>query len=187
MYQALNVYLGSEKMSVDNTTAVSGKSYTALEHHWDEAFGYFGVPFDFPTGSVDRFWGEYCVKQDVALGTNTIMMGNFLKGRAAISADILADRDDAITVIRENWEDIAAHQAMDYLTSAASNMGDKAKLFHYLSEAYGFIWSLRYAAENTRKMTPQEVENAIAQFGENLWDLTLQDIQAIKASIDTNY
>ncbi len=51
MYQALNVYFGPGKIDLDNTTAVdptTGKYYTLMEHSWDEAFGYFGVPIDFP-------------------------------------------------------------------------------------------------------------------------------------------
>jgi hypothetical protein len=31
----------------DNSTAVVGKAYTALEHAWDEGFGYFGATRDF--------------------------------------------------------------------------------------------------------------------------------------------
>ncbi|MES1159523.1 MAG: DUF4856 domain-containing protein, partial [Bacteroidota bacterium] len=37
--------------TIDNTTVVSG-SGTALEHHWDEAFGFFGVPINFPTSTT---------------------------------------------------------------------------------------------------------------------------------------
>lgn len=45
----LNVDLGQDKgLNVDNTTAAkAGVSYTNLEHHWDEAFGYFGAARDF--------------------------------------------------------------------------------------------------------------------------------------------
>ena len=52
-YQAVSVYLSDERMgnSVDNTNLVDGKNYTLMEHYFDEAFGYFGVPIDFPTNT----------------------------------------------------------------------------------------------------------------------------------------
>ena len=51
-YQITNVYLGDGKMDVDNADQVdpdNGKYYTTMEHHWDEAFGYFSDAVDFPT------------------------------------------------------------------------------------------------------------------------------------------
>ena len=45
----LSVDLGSQKgLNADNTKPYkSSHNYTALEHHWDEAFGYFGAAADF--------------------------------------------------------------------------------------------------------------------------------------------
>lgn len=45
----LSVDLGQDKgLNVDNSgPAKAGVTYTALEHHWDEAFGYFGAARDF--------------------------------------------------------------------------------------------------------------------------------------------
>ena len=191
MNQALNVYFGDAKMDVDNTTAVDaagGKYYTAMEHHWDEAFGYFGVPTDFPTTPSTRFWGKYCMSQDAILNSNADMMNNFLKGRAALSADVLTDRDAAITAIRTEWEDISAHQAMKYLDDAIGYFGnDEAKFFHALSEAYAFAWNLRYAPEETRRMDPTAHASLMALFGTNFWSLTIGDLNTIKNTIDTNY
>src|SRR5690606_31443696 len=115
-----------------------------MEHHWDEAFGYFGVPTDFPTTAATRFWGKYCNSQNANLGSNAVMMNNFLKGRAAISNGVYADRDAAIQEIRLMWENISAHQAMKYIDNAVGYFGtDDAKFMHAVSEAYGFIWNLR--------------------------------------------
>lgn len=187
-YQALNVYLGPSKMNVDNTTPVSGEAYTNMEHHWDECFGYFSVPVNFPTAPSLAFWGKYCNSQNAALNSNQVMMGSFLKGRAAISNNVMADRDAAIVAIREMWEKIAAYQAMHYLTQAAGYYGtDQAKYLHVLSEAYGFIYSLRFAPVETRKMSITEVDNLLADFNGNLWSLSLNDVNAIKAAIDANY
>ena len=44
----------------DNVTAdepAAGKYYTEMEHHWDEAYGYFTDTTDYPAGGTDRFWG----------------------------------------------------------------------------------------------------------------------------------
>lgn len=191
MYQALNHYFAPTQMGVDNTTAVdpgNGAYYTQLEHHWDEAFGYFGVGIDFPTTIPTDFWGKYCNSANATLGSNAVMMDNFLKGRAAIKANVTADRDAAIIAVKNMWEKIAAQKAIDYLNLAITNFGtDQAKSMHVLSEAYGFSYSLRFAPTDTRKMTTTEVDALLAQFGTNLWNLSLADIQAIKATIESKY
>lgn len=190
-YQALNIYLGSTNMAADNTNPVAGQTYTALEHYWDEAFGYLGVPTDFPTSPALAFWGKYCnsVNTNVpALNANAVMMNNFKKGRAAISNKVLVDRDAAIVEIRKMWENIAAYQAMRYLDLAVTNFGtDQAKCLHVLSEAYGFINCIRYAPLETRRMTQSEIDALLAQFNGNLWSMSLADINAIKAALDTKY
>lgn len=187
-YQALNVYLGATNMNADNTTLVSGKPYTAMEHYWDEAFGYFAVPTDFPTTPAIGFWGKYCNSQNTALNSNSVMMSGFLKGRAAISNKVMADRNAAIVQVKEMWEKIAAYQAMRYLDLAVTNFGtDQAKCMHVLTEAYGFINSLRYAPLDTRKMSQSEIDALLADFNGNLWTITLNDINSIKAALDAKY
>jgi hypothetical protein len=37
----------------DNTMADGTDPYTAMEHHWDESFGYFGAARDYNTGYID--------------------------------------------------------------------------------------------------------------------------------------
>lgn len=191
MYQSLNVYLGAEKMAVDNTTAVdpaNGSFYTALEHHWDEAFGYFAVPVDFPTTAALGFWGKYCNSQDATIGSNTVMMNNFKKGRAAIAANVLADRDAAMLEVKNMWEKIAAYQAMKYLNDAVLNFGvDQAKTLHVLNEAFGMINSVKYCPLDTRKMTASEVDAILAKFGTNFWNISLATINEIKADLDAKY
>ena len=188
MNQALNSYFGETNMGVDNTLIVDGKTYTQLEHHWDEAFGYFGVATNFPTVMATDFWGKYCNSQDAVLGSNAKMMNNFLKGRAAISNKVLVDRDAAILEIKNTWEDICANQAMKYLTDAVSYYGtDNGKFLHAVSEAYTFVWCLRYAPDNTRNMTQLEVTGIINLFGTNFWNLSTANLNTIKAAIDLKY
>jgi hypothetical protein len=191
MYQALNHYFADAQMDVDNTTAVDaagGKFYTQMEHHWDEAFGYFGVEIDFPSSAGTRFWGKYCNSQDATLGSNDVMMNNFLKGRAAISNDVYADRDAAIQAIRVMWENISANQAIKYMEDAIGYFGtNNAKYLHALSEAYGFARNLRYAPDATRRMSQAEVASLIDLFGDNFWNLTNTDLSTIKSTIEANY
>lgn len=189
--QALNEYFGDVKMSVDNTTAVNasqGEYYTTMEHHFDEAFGYFGVDPNFPTVAATRFWGKYCNSQNATLNSNNDMMSNFLKGRAAISGKELGDRDQAIAAIRTEWEEISAYQAMTYIDAAISNFGtDNAKFLHALSEAYAFSWNLRYAPVETRRMNPSEHSALMAQFPTNFWSITIAELNDIKNTINAKY
>ena len=191
MHQALNVYFGPGKMDVENTTAVdpaNGKYYTEMEHHFDEAFGYFGVDIDFPNTIPSDFWGKYSNSQDALLNCNSDMMDNFRMGRAAITGNVLADRDAVILAIRTEWEDISAYQAIDYLDQAIASFGsDDAKFLHVLSEAYAFAWNLRYAPVETRRMNPTEHSALMALFNSNFWDMSIADINAIKSTLQAKY
>lgn len=191
MYQALNVYFGAGKMDVDNSSAVdpsSGLYYTTMQHHFDEAFGYFGVSPDFPNTIPSDFWGKYCNSQHSNLNSNADMMNNFLKGRAAIGANYLSDRDAAILAIRTEWEDITANQAIKYLDQAVTYFGtDDAKFLHVLSEAYAFAWNIRYAPVETRRMNPTEHSDLMNLFKPNFWNMTIADINAIKNELQTKY
>ena len=52
-YQGTSVYM--PKIDVDDNTVPSsdGAAYTAMEHHWDESFGYFGAARDYNTMYTD--------------------------------------------------------------------------------------------------------------------------------------
>ncbi|MGB3947230.1 MAG: DUF4856 domain-containing protein [Bacteroidia bacterium] len=65
-YQAVSVYL-ENLTTADNTTVVDGQG-TVMEHNWDEAFGYFGVPTDFPTTVTGlKYWGSYSNQRNSVL------------------------------------------------------------------------------------------------------------------------
>ena len=51
-WQATSKYM-SKIPTDDNTVAVDGKTYTEMEHHWDESFGYFGAALDYNTAYTD--------------------------------------------------------------------------------------------------------------------------------------
>lgn len=163
-YQGTAVYLGDGKMNVDNETVVPGEG-TAMEHHWDEAFGYLGVPTDFPTNTTGiRFWGKYINGRDGLLGLNDEIMDAMISGRAAISNDDLATRDAQIPVVREKWELAVASTALHYLNSGLATIDtDPGVAHHALSEAIAFIMDLKYGPSN--KITNAEVDALLVQLG----------------------
>jgi hypothetical protein len=52
-WQGTSKYMS--KIPTDDNTVASGDgaAYTAMEHHWDESFGYFGAALDYNTGYTD--------------------------------------------------------------------------------------------------------------------------------------
>ena len=58
MWGAIAYWQGTSKYMTkipndDNTMSDDGDPYTAMEHHWDESFGYFGAARDYNTGYSD--------------------------------------------------------------------------------------------------------------------------------------
>jgi len=58
MWGAIAYWQGTSKYmskipNDDNTVSDDGDPYTAMEHHWDESFGYFGAARDYNTGYTD--------------------------------------------------------------------------------------------------------------------------------------
>ena len=142
-YQAHSVYLSDQRMRADNTEPAFGAS-TARAHYFDEAFGYFGVPPDFPTDTDGvKFWGDYCNDRDRLLGTNTIME-SFLTGRAAIVAGDESAQSAAVNSIKQRWELTAAGSAIHYLNLALLHAPDPARRAHDLTEAIAFAQAIGY-------------------------------------------
>ena len=191
-YQATAVYFGDGKMDVDNETVEPGEG-TAMEHHWDEAFGYFGVPTDFPvTTDGVVFWGKYSNGRDALLGTNTDMMEGFIKGRAAISNDDLETRDEAIEEVRATWEKVSAATAVHYLNAALANPDDVARRHHAISEAIAFTYSLQF--NPIKAVSNTQVQDWIAQMAGsadvdqmNLYQVTDADLEAVRSAISTTF
>ncbi|PRY10950.1 uncharacterized protein DUF4856 [Pontibacter ummariensis] len=185
--QAVEGYLSEEKIgaAVDNITVTPGEG-TKMEHHWDEAFGYFGAPKDFPTNVADaKYWANYSNKVDAVLGSNKVLMDAFLKGRAAISAKDMAGKDEAIATIRKEWERLVAAAAIHELNAAKNNLADQAKKSHYLSEAIGFVMGLQYKTD--RKLSDAKFQEVMNAIGPNLYQTTADDINAAINILSTAY
>lgn len=192
MYQQTGIYLEPGKMDADNVTITEGEG-TDMEHHWDESFGYYGVPIDFPTSTDGvRFWGDYCNDRDELLGTNATIMNAYLKGRAAISNNDLTTRDAQINIIQPAMDEVAASTALHYVNSAISNFNDPARKFHALSEAVAFYYSVQFNPD-TRSSTA-DVNSALMLMGGstnfmqmNFWATELSDLETVRTNIANIY
>ncbi|OWP64161.1 DUF4856 domain-containing protein [Hymenobacter amundsenii] len=186
-YQAVDTYLKDEKIgsAVDNKTVTPGEG-TAMEHHWDEAFGYFGAPTNFPTNLTGlTYWANYSNQVDPALKSNKTMMDAFLKGRAAISNNDMAGKTAAATALRTEWERVVAASAIHELNAAKGVVADQALKSHYLSEARGFVMGLRYKGD--RKISDAVQAQVLAKIGDNLYLTTGTDITDAINLLSTAY
>lgn len=177
-YQVVEGYLSAEKIgpAVDNTTVKEGEG-TPMEHHWDEAFGYFGAPADFPANLTGlKYWANYSNQVNAATGSNKALMDAYLKGRAAISAKDMAGKDAAAATLRSEWEKLVVSAAIHELNAAKTQVADQALKSHYLSEARGFVMGLKYKAD--RKITDAQYTQVMAKIGTNLYTTTGADIAA---------
>ncbi|MEQ8706505.1 MAG: DUF4856 domain-containing protein [Phaeodactylibacter sp.] len=187
-YQSLTVYFGDDRMNVDNEDVVPGEG-TAMEHHWDEAFGYYGVPVDFPLNKDGiAFWGVYSDRRDPILNCNQDMMDAFIKGRAGISNDDLKARDEAISEIRQTWETVTGATAISYLNTAVESFDDMAIRAHALSEAIAFTYAIQFSPE--KRMTNAEVTAVLEDIAGSsdftqmdLYNTTPQRLEAAKLKL----
>ena len=144
--------------SDDNTTASdpdNGKYYTSMEHHWDEAYGYFTDATDYPTNGTNRFWGKYANNTlEPVIGSATNIANAFRTGRAAIAADRINPgagfTEDAIAqaaIITTEAQRMVAGMAIHYLNATKQKVADgesQNKVCHYLSEAWAFIYGIQF-------------------------------------------
>ncbi|MFT4594371.1 MAG: hypothetical protein ACI9UR_000530 [Bacteroidia bacterium] len=193
-YQVMEVYLSGERMgAVGNSELVDDKNYTNMEHYFDEAFGYFGAPVDFPSGAMledngFRFWSKYCNSREEGLypGINNEIALAFRTGRAAIVAKDYDVRDEAIQTIQQKWAIVIAASAVSYLNQALSAAGtDEYKRHHKMSEAVGFMLGLKYhfAGGNSKyppHFTHMHIGQALSEIGPstNLYTVTDTNIES---------
>lgn len=185
--QSVEGYLTEEKIgaAVDNATVTPGEG-TKMEHHWDEAFGYFGAPVDFPANTTGlKYWANYSNQVDAALGSNKAMMDAFIKGRAAISAKDMEGKNEAAATLRTEWERLVAASAIHELNAAKTNIADQAKKSHYLSEAIGFVMGLQFKSD--RKLSTAKYEEVMSAIGANLYETTADDINEAINILSTAY
>ena len=144
-YQIVNNYMsGGIASTVDNSTIIPG-SGTAMEHNWDLAFGYWGVPVDFPTNKTGaKLWGSYSTQVDSGYHANKILMTAFLTGRAAISNKDNATKLAQATIIMQTFERLTGAAALQEIQEIKASLNDNIVRNSRMSECYGFVNSLKY-------------------------------------------
>jgi hypothetical protein len=128
-YQMLSIYLSDDRVgdAIENTILVDGQNYTPMEHHWDEAFGYLGVPVDFSSDwPSDRnsecvFWGNYTRGRDALLGSSDVIDGLPLKpAEQPFLLKMYDVKNEQRDIIYDELERICAATAIHYINSALS-------------------------------------------------------------------
>jgi len=206
--QMLNNYLspavldaGDNIANNDNGVVEEGKSYTTMEHKWDEAYGYlYGTAADLadPNASIgadDDFLNKYVgrVEGDADFaGIAADIYNAFKKGRAAIVAKEYEIRDEQAAIIREKVSAIIGVRAVYYLQQgkAAIEQTNFGTAFHDLSEGYGFIYSLQFTREpnsNNPYLTKSEVdgilEDLFADGANGFWDVKPETLDQLSETI----
>ena len=174
----------------DNENAVdvdAGKYYTQMEHHWDEAYGYFTDAADYPTNGTNRFWGKYANKSYLEdnLGSATDISTAFRTGRAAISSHnipaALEQRDIIISEVKQMQAGMAIHYLNDVKSKVSSGAGQTA-INHSMSEALAFIFGIQFISE-TPDMSNAEVMSLVNQIEPGVADFSM-NIASINSFID---
>jgi hypothetical protein len=167
-YVIINRFMtDSVNSSVDNTTVIAG-SGTKMEHNWDQAFGFFGVPVTFPTVTTGvKYLGSYCNQVDAGLHSNSSIMNAFLKGRAAISAKDLTTKNTQAQLLITTLDTLNAAaivQEMKETDAFFSGTVDLQSAYGTLSEALGFVRSLKYNTSTSRVITDAQITQLLALF-----------------------
>ncbi len=203
--QMLNNYLstavldaGTNVADNDAGTVADGKTYTNMEHKWDEAFGYlYGTDSaTLPVLGADSFLNKYLkrVEDDTDFaGIANEVYNAFKLGRAAIVAGDYDLRDQQAEIIREKISEVIGIRAVYYLQQGKANLGtDTGSVFHDLSEGFGFVYSLQF----TRKpgtsepyFTKTEVDAFISTLlsGNGFWDRTAGELDTMSDTISAKF
>ena len=195
------IYLDAGANLINNTNKVlvENSNYTAMEHFWDEAYGYiYGA--DDATTNTKKYWSSYIEQVNADADFNTVsseVNAAFRKGRAAIVANDYLVRDQQIDIIQRNLALVAAVRSVFYMQEGKSKLttDNGASAFHALSEGYGFIMALRYTRQpgtDNPYFSKTEVDTMLASLtnGTNgLWDIdTLSPkLDAISAQIASKF
>jgi len=210
--QMLNNYLSPQVLDEadnrennNNDLVEAGKSYTTMEHKWDEAYGYLygdaSVSAENPMNSIaendDKFLFNYIEQvaaDDDFVGIAQETFDAFKTGRAAIAAKNYQIRDEQAEIIKENISLIFAVRAIHYLEAGKNkiNDGNRTGGFHALSEAYGFLYSIRFS-QNPNTNQPYLSASDVNMFMNELmaengfWSVTPEKLSEISEAIASAY
>jgi hypothetical protein len=171
----INSYL--DKTTTDDNNSATAGGGTAMQHDWDLAFGYAGLPADYDSSKA---YASTEANRPLALGGyfrergRYIMAGGtifdaFRTGRAAINNRDYQRRDAAIATIKLTLERTLAASAHAYM-GISQGSSDIATRFHALSEGYGFILALKYRQANS-PLSSADYQTLMNLINTNFYDL----------------
>lgn len=182
--QVLNQHLGEEvlgdaQLQKDNSNLVmvTGKRYTALEHHWDRAYAYMGRE---NSKFTPLFIANYLEKETKDMpflaGIDERVYTAFYKGRKAVVDKDYTEMKKQAAIIRGELNKLLAARAIYYLKKGIPDLREDVRnAFHGLSEAYGFIYALNVARkeDGSSYLSPAEINRILAEFrGEHgFWEV----------------
>ena len=167
--QIVNNYLhpnqldsGDNIANNDNDVLDGDSNYTKMEHKWDEGFGYLyghlddmGIGEDLasagssPSGEGNLLM-KYFKKVDEAdgyqPGVGQVVYDAFIAGRTAIVNKDYAERDAQADIIQVELSKVVGYYAVHYMNDYVAKLseGNIGGAHHSLSEAWGFLFSLKY-------------------------------------------
>lgn len=162
--QILNVHLDeavllNEQLRNDheNGKLLPGRNYTALEHHWDLAWGYY------------QYWLPLVENSEIsALKKSRITLYRaFALGRQALTEYRYTDALEQMRIVRSELSKVAAANALHLLTGTRtlSNLQEEpAHALPFLGQALGAIYALQFTrnVEGKPYFTYDEVKALIA-------------------------
>lgn len=207
--QICNNYLSSSVLDAgtnrsDNNEGVTseGNPYTAMEHKWDEAYGYlFGANPDNadPLANLgdDSFLNKYLASVDLDPDFGGIaedIFNAFTLGRAAIVEKEYELRDEQANILRGLISKVVAIRAVFYLQQGKIALlnEDYGGAFHNFSEGLGFVYSLRFTRRPNSEesyFSSSEVFDLFSQMtGENgFWSLTENSLDELSEVIAAKF
>lgn len=210
--QMLNNYLstavldeGENRQNNDNGVTEDNKPYTKMEHKWDEAYGYLYGNSANPEnpnltiGEDDKFLNEYVGRVNDNGDFATIaadIWDAFKLGRAAIVAKDYEVRDAQAAIIREKVSTVIAARGIFYLQIGKNKIadGNRERAFHALSEAYGFVYSLRFTRKSDSVaplFTRAEVDTLLAKLmnssDNGFWDIAPETLDEVSEAMAAKF
>lgn len=172
------------------------KNYTALQHGWDEAYGYlFGLEDNpaKPVNSLDDrkgFLNSYIKSVDndsKFKGIFDDVYNAFKLGRAAVDAKDYEIASKQAETIRASVSKVIGVMAAHYLLKGKG--AKDANSLHALSEAYGFLQSLRFVEINGKQVEKNQITGTIAMLeaDNGLWSITDDQLDQIASKLGTYF
>jgi hypothetical protein len=196
-----NILMSDAGLNADNHHLVPGKNYTTLEHNWDEAYATFttskiyGAAATAAANGGERLFGAYTWEDNRASNFDESDFKKvhpaFLRGRAAIVNNDIAEVKAQAQIIKSILEKTIARAAVRYLGRWRDRDGTTpATAFHQISEGLGFIYSFRFCTLSgaDEAFSDAILNDLVYSRANGLWDQTsTAEINAVISTIRTKF